>query len=104
MTSKNYVSLNEVKTLEGYKIIFKKDDTMLPRKGIITDIFPQNKQGDVYSVIVKGTAVNVVVLWDTDEVIRVENGKTTIVVDEGVSTFSLSEILNPDKFQILHHA
>lgn len=76
------------KNLEGTTILFKGDDVMDSRKGIVTDVITQSNM--------------VVILWDTDEYTRSEEkGGTVLSFDNGVSVYTIHEILDSSKFMFL---
>ena len=85
--------MKNMRKLEGYKVIFKGDETAAERKGIITDIVPQVK-----AALIEVKDVNMVVLWDSDEYIKFENGQKIIVFDSGVSVYTLMDL---PKFNVL---
>lgn len=95
-SDKKTTMIGKVKNLEGYKIVFLGDEEMATRQGIITDIFPTHKKQTI-----QAKEVNVVILWDTDEHIRYENGRKVITFDLGVSVYPLPDILDMTRFNIL---
>lgn len=83
-----------IRKLEGHKIIFLGDEKMGQREGIITDVILTKNEFDVE----KGA---VVVLWDCDEHLILENGQEIIGFDMGVATYFLTELANKQRFKVI---
>ena len=84
----------EGKMLEGHEIEFLGDDTMHPRKGIITDIVHKSSSNSTARVI------EAVVLWDKDEFIAVEDDQE-IICWSACTVYPISVVLDKSRFKII---
>jgi hypothetical protein len=91
-------TLNKYKQYEGKVIEFLGDESMKRRFGIITSIVYDTVGDVMYCTPTR--SYSAIVLWDEDEFVAIENGKSIICFDTGVSTYPIASIDNAHRFKI----